>query len=334
MCRLGLKCFQPTQSQSLFRSAAVGLQKAKNKLQVGSPFHSPAPSLDFFIADADSGTEKPPPNTKSTSKGKGKQRDTNTALSTSDGNSKPKPKAKAKSIPAKAVVEVLVSGMCSIVVTTFRTLIYTRTDDDRTLVEIPHKAKSNSKTNIPYKDGGETDDDAPIVRKRVLPSTDDSQASSTKTATRVKAEKIAEVGSLGKKMEGGETTVQNGKCPNTNAKKRLIARGNDDDGVTAPAAKKGKAANSTSATKSKNTIEPAPRTTKDVKNGGKSKATGHGRRQGRAEPDRDIVELVEEDDDERPPECTSKPKKRKKEEDNCDDQPRKVVKFSDTGYVF
>lgn len=273
------------------------------------------------------------------SKGKGKRRDISTAPSTSDRNSRPKPKVKTKSNPVKTVVEMLVSGMHSVLDMTFDALIYAHTDDDRTLVEVPRKAKSNSKRSVRHEDDGETDDDIPIVKKRVLPPTDDSQASSTKTTARIKAEKIGGIGNANarKKMEDGQTMAQNENFPQPNARKRLAPRGDGgDDDMRAPVAKKGKAANSTS-TKPKNTMtvepEPAPPTTKVIRSGETSEATGHGGRKGTTMPDQAIVEPVEDDDDQPPTEPTSKQKKRKKVEDNHDDQPRKAVKFSDAGYV-
>ncbi|KAF8438433.1 hypothetical protein L210DRAFT_980508 [Boletus edulis BED1] len=228
---------------------------------------------------------------KPTSKGKGKQR---AAPSTSDGHPKTKPKpktkAKAKSNPAKEVIEVFDS------------------DDEQTLVEAPHKVKSNPKRKIPYEDDDETDDDAPIIRKRAVPCVDDSKASGTKTATRVKTGKIVDTGNS-----------------------RKISHDKEED-VAAPPAKKRRAANLLPA-KPKTAIEPEPalRPIRDVSDGGKLKATGKDKGKGRIEPVRDVVEPVERDDDERPPERVSKHKKRKKEEDNHDDQPRKTVKFSDTG---
>ncbi|KAG6374134.1 hypothetical protein JVT61DRAFT_4780 [Boletus reticuloceps] len=160
-------------------------------------------------------------------------------------------------------------------------------DDEQTLVEAPRKVKSNPKRKIPYEDDDETDDDAPIIRKRAVPCVDDSKASGNS---------------------------------------RKISRDEEED-VAAPPAKKGRAANLLPA-KPKTAIEPepAPRPTRDVSNGGKLKATGKDKGKGRV-----VVEPVERDDNERPPERVSKHKKRKKEEDNHDDQPRKAVKFSDTG---
>ena len=58
---------------------------------------------------------------------------------------------------------------------------------------------------------------------------------------------------------------------------------------------------------------------------------GNGKGKGRANPNQDTSEPVE--DDEQPAECSSNPRKRKKE-DNHDDRPGKAVKFSDAGYVF
>ncbi|KAH0833914.1 hypothetical protein J3R83DRAFT_11099 [Lanmaoa asiatica] len=242
----------------------------------------------------DSDTEQPPPpetKTKTTSKGKGKQR--SAASSSSDGKPKPKPKAKAKSNPAKEVVEILVS------------------DDDQTLVDVPHRAKFNPKRNVRYDDDGETGDNIPILGKRAI---GEPRASGSKTATRVKTEMIASTGK--KTLQDGQERAQNEKYPETIAKKRVI----------------GKAVNSTSA-KPKSAVEPDPapvlRTTEDVKNGN-PKVTGKGKGKGRAESKQVIVDVVE-DADERSPERVSKPKKRKKEEDNYDDRPQKVVKFAETG---
>jgi hypothetical protein len=294
------------------------------------------------MQDPESDTEQPPPpntKSKSTSKGKGKQR---TAPSTSEANPKPKlkpkpkPKARAKSNTAKQVVEVLASGMHLMLDATFRGLIYTHTDDDQTLVEVPHKVNSNPKRNIRYEDDGETDDDVPIVRKGTMSHVGDSKASGTKAITRAKTERIVGTGSSVKKtLEVGEERTQDDRYTKTNAKKRPVSRDDDDDDVAAPPAKKGKAANSTSA-KPKTAIEPepAPRPTKDVKNGEYPKAAGKGKGKGRVEPVQDIVEAEEEDDDDRPLERVSKPKKREKEEDNCDDRPRKAIRFSEPGYVF
>lgn len=207
-----------------------------------------------------------------------------------------------------------------------------RIDDDRTLVEVPRKSKSNSKRGIRHEDG-ETDDDAPIVKKRALPPIDNSQAPSTKTALRIKAEKTTDIGASGKRIEDVDTTAQVEKRPKTNAKKRPVPHHDDD--VAAPVPKKGKPTNSTSV-KPKSAIghESAPRTTTDARIQEKSKATGNEKEKSRSEPDQDIAEPVEDDDDERPPRRTSKLNKRKKEDDNYDDRPRKAVKFSDTGYVF
>ncbi|KAG8215159.1 hypothetical protein J3R82DRAFT_8658 [Butyriboletus roseoflavus] len=261
-----------------------------------------------------SDTEQTPPDTtiksKSTSKGKGRPR--HAAPSTSDGNQKmkTKPQAKAKSNRARDVVEVLVS------------------DDDQTLVDVPHKAKSNPKRNTRYEDDDETDDDVPIVRKRAILRVDDSKASNSKTATRVNTERIASTESSRKRtLEDGEEKSQGDKHPKTEARKRLVLHdeGEDDNDVTSPPAKKGKVASSTSA-KPQNAAELTPHTIKEEK----PKVTGKRKGKSRAEH-QDIVKPVNKDDDERPPERASKPKKRKKE-DNYDDRPRKVVKFSDTGH--
>ena len=216
----------------------------------------------------------------------------------------------------------------------FRVLIHTHTDDDQTLVDVPHKTKTNSKKNIRYEDDGETDDDAPIVRKRARPHGDGLKASDTKTVTRVKTERNAGAGSSGKKVpDDREVRMQDEKPTRTNAKKRLVLRDDDDD-VAAPPAKKGRVANSTSA-KPKFAIEPEPSPCppKDIKIGANAKVAGKGKAKGRIRPAQDIVEPVEDDDDDGPPERVSKPKKRKKEEDNYDDRPRKAVKFSEPGYV-
>lgn len=168
---------------------------------------------------------------------------------------------------------------------------------------------------------------------------DVSKVSGSKTAARVRIRRIASTGSSGKRsLDDGEEPLQEGKYSETNAKKWLMPRGDDDDDVGAPPAKKGKVTNSTSA-KPKNGMEPdpapPPRTTKDVKGGENLKATGKGEGKGRAKPDQDIVEPAEEEEEnERLPERVSKPKKRKKEEGNYDDRPRKVVKFSELEYVF
>ncbi|KAF8549009.1 hypothetical protein OG21DRAFT_1488894 [Imleria badia] len=223
-----------------------------------------------------------PANTKSksTSKGKGKQR---AAPSTKDGNPKTKPKPKPKPKP-KELVEVLVS-------------------DDDTLVEVPRKVKSNSKRNIRHEDDGDTDDDAPLVRK---------QAKSH----------AAGAGTFGKKtLEDDEERTHDEKCPKADMKKRPVSLDDDDD-IVGPPAKKGKATNPTSA-KPKTVIEPkpAPRPAKDIKKGENFESMGKGKGNIRAGPAQEIIEPVEEDDDKRPLERVAKPKKRKKE-DNYDDRPR------------
>ena len=227
------------------------------------------------------------------------------------------------------------SGMHLILDTSFRGLICTHTDDDQTLVEAPRKVKSNPKRNIRYEVDGETEDDMPIVREGAVSPVGDSKASGSKTVTRIKTERIVGPGTSGKKaLEDGEETTQDEKYTKTNAKKRPVSRGDDeDDDVVAPPTKKGKATKSTSA-KPKTAIEPAPRPAKDVKNGEHPKATSKGKGKGRVEPAQDIAEAEKEDGDERPLERVSKLKKRKKEEDNYDDRPRKAIKFSEPWYVF
>ena len=161
----------------------------------------------------------------------------------------------------------------------------------------------------------------------------DSKASGSKTAIRVKTERAAGAGASGKKAsEDGEERTHGEKYSRPNAKKRLVSPDDDDEDVAGPPAKKGKAASA----KPKPIIEPelAPRPTEDVKKRENIKATGKGKKaRTGAGSTLDIVEHVDEVG-ERPLERVAKPKKRKKEEDNYDDRPRKVVKFSDTGYVF
>lgn len=187
-------------------------------------------------------------------------------------------------------------------------------------MEVPYKAKSNPKRNRRYECDGETDDDVPIVRK---------------TVTRVKTERIAVTRSSEKKeLEEREERTQDENCPKINVKKRPVNRDeDDDDDVAAPPAKKGKKLTSTKPTAAMEP-EPTPHPIKEVKGGKGSKGTGKGNRKGRADPDQDIVEVEEDRNGETLPKAVLKPKKRKKEEDNCDDRPRKVVKFAETGYDF
>ncbi|KAI9573481.1 hypothetical protein HD554DRAFT_878316 [Boletus coccyginus] len=310
--KAGVECVieqrQPVAGSSKSKRPAPRKSRVKAVEPQDDPVPKPAPKRRRTVKreqkPPDPDTEQPPPETKSkpTSKRKGKLR---TAPSTSDGN--PKTKAKAKSNPPKEVVEVLVS------------------DDDQTLVDVPHKTKANPKRNIRSEDDGKIDDDEAIVRKRVRPHGDDPKVSGTKTATRVKTERNAEAGSSGRKVaEDGEERTQDEKQARTNAKKRLVSR--DDDDIPAPPPKKGRVANSTPV-KPKIATEPEP-STKNIKNGANAKVAGKGKAKGRVQPAQDIVEPVgDDDDDDGPPERVSKPKKRKKEEDNYDDRPRKAVKF-------
>lgn len=199
------------------------------------------------------------------------------------------------------------------------------TDDERTLVNVPHKAKPSSEGKTRYE--GETDDDVPIVRKRAKPRVDDSKPPDTKAVPRRKTEKIADTRNSGKTLESAEERTQE-KCPKMTPKKRLVSHEEEED-VTIRPTKKGKTTSVKPHSAVKPELEPAPRPAKNIK---KSENPKVGKEKGKRilELAQDILESVEVNDDERPLERVSKPEKRKKEEDNYDDQPRKVVKFSET----